>query len=53
MEALFIEINLRKNNFLLVGTYHSTHPEYGTRDLTFLNTLDFVWIYTTTMKHFC
>ena len=32
IEALFIEINLRKNKFLLVGTYHSTHPEYGTTD---------------------
>ena len=32
MEALFIEINLRKCKLLLVGTYHSTHPQYGTSD---------------------
>ena len=27
IEAIFVEINLRKNKLLLVGTYHSTHPE--------------------------
>ena len=32
IEALFVEINLRKCKFLLVGTYHSTHPDYGTSD---------------------
>ena len=35
IEALFIEINLRKNNLLLVGTYHSTHPQYGTSDIDY------------------
>ena len=41
IEALFIEINLRKNNFLLVGTYHSTHPDYGTSDLDFFEQIGF------------
>ena len=27
---VFIEINLRKNKLLLIGTYHSTHHHYGT-----------------------
>ena len=41
IEVLFIEINLRKNKFLLVGTYHSTHPEYGTSDLDFFEQIGF------------
>ena len=32
IEGLFIEINLRKTKLLLFGTYHSTHPEYGSSD---------------------
>ena len=32
IEAIFVEINLRKLILILVGTYHSTHPEYGTTD---------------------
>ena len=36
IEALFVEINLRKCKFLLVGIYHSTHPDYGTSDDDFL-----------------
>ena len=32
VEAIFVEINLRKNKILLVGTYHSTNAEYGTTD---------------------
>ena len=32
IEAIFIEINLRKNKLLLVGTYHSKNPKYGVRD---------------------
>ncbi len=32
VEGLFIEINLRKTKFLLFGTYHSTHEEYGLSD---------------------
>ena len=35
IEALFIELNLRKSKLLLVGTYHSTHPEYGTNDMEY------------------
>ena len=31
IEAIFLEINLRKSKLLLVGTYHSTHL-YGTSD---------------------
>ena len=31
VEAMFIEINLRKNKLLLVVTYHSTHHHYGTK----------------------
>ena len=32
IEGLFIEINLRKMKLLLFGTYHSTHPIYGTNN---------------------
>ena len=32
IEGLFVEINLRKTKLLLLGTYHSTHPEYGLSD---------------------
>ena len=32
IEAIFVEINLRKNKLLLVGTYHSTNVKYGTTD---------------------
>ena len=35
VEAIFVEINLRKNKLLLVGTYHSTNDEYGTTDEVF------------------
>ena len=39
IEAIFIEINLRKNRILLIGTYHSTHKTYGTDDETFFNNI--------------
>ena len=32
IEALFVELNLRNTKLLLIGTYHSTHPDYGTKD---------------------
>ena len=32
IEAIFLEINLRKNKLLLVGTYHSTNKEHGEGD---------------------
>ena len=32
IEAIFLEINLRKNKLLLVGTYHSTNEKYGAKD---------------------
>ena len=35
IEALFIEINLRKTKLLLVGTYHSKHAVHGTSDTEF------------------
>ena len=37
IEAIFVEINLRKNRLLLVGTYHSTHEKYGATDEVFFN----------------
>ena len=37
VEAIFVEINLRKSKFLLIGTYHSTHKKYGTSDAIYLN----------------
>ena len=43
VEAIFVEINLRKNKFLLVGAYHSTSSEFGTSSL---NKLDVLWIST-------
>ena len=35
IEGLFIEINLRRMKLLLFGTYHSTHPIYGTNDTVY------------------
>ena len=37
VEALLVEINLRKLKFLLIGTYHSTNEIYGTTDDVFLH----------------
>ena len=41
VEAIFVEINLRKSKLLLVGTYHSTHPEYGTTDIDYFEQMGF------------
>ena len=41
IEALFVEINLRKSKFLLVGTYHSKHPVYGTSNIEFFEQIGF------------
>ena len=41
IEALFVEINLRKSKLLLVGAYHSTHTEHGTNDNTFFEQIGF------------
>ena len=41
IEAIFVEINLRKNKFLLVGTYHSTHPDYGLNDNDYFEQIEF------------
>ncbi|MCH2406025.1 MAG: hypothetical protein MK200_07520, partial [Nitrosopumilus sp.] len=35
IEALFIEINLRKCKLLLAGIYHSKHHIYGTTNVDF------------------
>ena len=32
VEAIFVEINLRKSKLLLIGTYRSTHAEHGIND---------------------
>ena len=37
IEGIIVEINLRKSKFLLIGTYHSTNEEYGTKDDVFLH----------------
>ena len=41
IEAIFVEINLRKSKLLLVGTYHSTHPRYGTSDIDYFEQIGF------------
>ena len=41
VEAIFVEINLRKNKFLLVGVYNSTSPEFGTSDTVFFEQIGF------------
>ena len=41
IEAIFVEIHLRKNKFLLVGTYHSTHPDYGLNDNDYFEQIEF------------
>ena len=42
VEAIVVEINLRKTKFLLIGTYHSTNEKYGTTDDVFLNKIGMV-----------
>ena len=37
VEAILVEINLRKSKLLLIGTYHSTHEDYGVSDTVFLD----------------
>ena len=39
VEAIFLEINLRKNKILLVGTYHSKNKKFGTTDEVFFQQL--------------
>ena len=41
IEAIFVEINMRKSKLLLVGTYHSTNVEYGTNDSVFFEQIGF------------
>ena len=41
VEAIFVEINLRKNKFLLVGTYHSSSASHGTSDAIFFEQIGF------------
>ena len=41
MEAILVEINLRKSKLLLIGTYHSTNKEYGTTDSIFFEQIGF------------
>ena len=41
VEAIFVEINMRKSKLLLVGTYHSTNVEYGTNDSVFFEQIGF------------
>ena len=36
MEAILVEINLRKSKLLLIGTYHSTSIQFGTNDEVFV-----------------
>ena len=35
VEAIFVEVNMRKSKLLLCGSYHSTHALYGTTDIDF------------------
>ena len=35
VEAIFVEVNMRKRKLLLCGTYHSTHALYGTTNIDF------------------
>ena len=54
IEAVFVEINLRKNKLLLVGTYHSTHEKYGVKDQVFFDQiLVLLWMFTPRMISFC
>ncbi len=39
VEALAVEINLRKTKFLLMGIYHSTNKDYGTTDDVFIQAI--------------
>ena len=41
IEAIFLEINLRKNKLLLVGTYHSTNKEHGEKDDKYFQQIGF------------
>ena len=35
VEAIFVEVHMRRSKLLLCGTYHSTHALYGTTDIDF------------------
>ena len=39
IEAILVEINLRKSKLLLVGTYLSTNKEFGTSDGVFFENI--------------
>ena len=41
IEAIFVEINLRKNKLLLVGTYHSTNKDYGASNSHYFEQMGF------------
>ena len=41
VEALFLEINLRKSKLLFGGMYHSRHEVYGTSDVEFFEQIGF------------
>ena len=41
IEAIFVEINLRKNKLLLVGTYHSTNKKHGQKDDEYFRQIGF------------
>ena len=41
MEAIIVEINLRKCKYIFVGTYHSTHPDYGINDKDYFEQIRF------------
>ena len=39
VEAILVEINLRKMKFLLIGIYHSTNKDHGTTDDVFIQSI--------------
>ena len=53
VEAIFVEINLRKNKILLVGTYHSTNADYGTTDELFFKQMTLALDVSLNMINFC
>ena len=41
IEAIILELNFRKRKFLFIGTYHSTHPVYGSSNIDFFSEIEF------------
>ena len=52
VEGLVVEINLRKTKFLVIGTYHSTNENHGSKDDVFLHEIGSIIDYYSSYEQF-